>query len=370
MIITFLFTGIIIAMTPYITRRETVFGVLIPEGRVRDSFILKKKRNFSRITFGLSVLMSIPLIVFSGGDEGVMNAMAVYITIAIIVYIIIAYGIYYSYHKGVKAFKETFSPEERSMENQKIIVSTDFAKENIVVSNVLFAVINIIIIIGTIIIPIYFFDRIPYEVPTHWGPDGQVTTYTDRSISMFLTMPIMQLVMLGIMIVANHGIKVTKQKLNVARPKASRKQIIAFRYAMSKFLFGIATLTTLMFLMIQYFMVFGVQDGNYILIATGVITVFAVGGALYIAVKYGQGGERLKVSDEEVKLEAGENYDDDRYWKAGLIYINPKDPAVWVETRFGMGMTMNFGNKVGIMILVGILLAVAFITVLPFLLGM
>ena len=35
---------------------------------------------------------------------------------------------------------------------------------------------------------------------------------------------------------------------------------------------------------------------------------------------------------------------DDRYWKAGLIYSNPNDPAVWVEKRFGIGYTLNFAR--------------------------
>lgn len=35
---------------------------------------------------------------------------------------------------------------------------------------------------------------------------------------------------------------------------------------------------------------------------------------------------------------------EDRYWKAGLCYFNPKDPALLVEKRFGIGYTVNFGH--------------------------
>jgi uncharacterized membrane protein len=34
----------------------------------------------------------------------------------------------------------------------------------------------------------------------------------------------------------------------------------------------------------------------------------------------------------------------DAAWKAGLLYFNPADPAVFVETRMGVGWTVNFGN--------------------------
>ena len=35
---------------------------------------------------------------------------------------------------------------------------------------------------------------------------------------------------------------------------------------------------------------------------------------------------------------------EDRYWKAGVFYINPGDPALFVEKRFGIGYTMNLGH--------------------------
>lgn len=36
--------------------------------------------------------------------------------------------------------------------------------------------------------------------------------------------------------------------------------------------------------------------------------------------------------------------DDDKYWKAGIFYVNKEDPSVLVEKRFGVGWTLNFGN--------------------------
>ena len=47
---------------------------------------------------------------------------------------------------------------------------------------------------------------------------------------------------------------------------------------------------------------------------------------------------------------------EDRYWKAGVIYVNRKDPAVVVEKRFGIGYTMNFGHWISWLILLLILL--------------
>ncbi len=35
----------------------------------------------------------------------------------------------------------------------------------------------------------------------------------------------------------------------------------------------------------------------------------------------------------------------EHYRLGGRIYINPEDPLLWVEKRFGIGWTLNFGNR-------------------------
>jgi uncharacterized membrane protein len=41
---------------------------------------------------------------------------------------------------------------------------------------------------------------------------------------------------------------------------------------------------------------------------------------------------------------AGSDRDDDRFWKAGLVYVNRDDPALMVNARFGFALTPNLGN--------------------------
>ncbi|MDY3126835.1 MAG: DUF5808 domain-containing protein, partial [Corynebacterium sp.] len=44
---------------------------------------------------------------------------------------------------------------------------------------------------------------------------------------------------------------------------------------------------------------------------------------------------------------ASESPDNDQYFKWGMFYYNPQDPAVVVEKRFGVGMTLNFATWQG-----------------------
>ncbi len=53
-------------------------------------------------------------------------------------------------------------------------------------------------------------------------------------------------------------------------------------------------------------------------------------------------------------LTTGTDRDDDRFWKAGLLYVNRDDPAVVVGARFGVGWTLNLGNAAAWLIIAGI----------------
>ncbi len=42
--------------------------------------------------------------------------------------------------------------------------------------------------------------------------------------------------------------------------------------------------------------------------------------------------------------EREENDEDPKFWKLGMFYFNMTDKRLFVPKRFGIGMTLNFGN--------------------------
>jgi uncharacterized membrane protein len=82
------------------------------------------------------------------------------------------------------------------------------------------------------------------------------------------------------------------------------------------------------------------------------------------AFKVGQSGSRLEVDVVDDDVEGITNYDDDRFWRAGIFYINKNDPSIFVEKRFGVGWSINFGNPIGYFIL---FLPIVLILVISFL---
>jgi len=45
----------------------------------------------------------------------------------------------------------------------------------------------------------------------------------------------------------------------------------------------------------------------------------------------------------------------DECWKLGIIYYNPDDPALMIEKRFGIGWTLNFGNRLSWIVMAAIM---------------
>jgi len=54
--------------------------------------------------------------------------------------------------------------------------------------------------------------------------------------------------------------------------------------------------------------------------------------------------------------------DDDSHWIGGFLYFNKNDPSIFVEKRFGMGYTLNFGNQKSLITIgVSVILIVALV---------
>jgi uncharacterized membrane protein len=81
----------------------------------------------------------------------------------------------------------------------------------------------------------------------------------------------------------------------------------------------------------------------------------------FLAYRAGQGGWRWGESPESAYADSPPVGDRtrDECWKLGLFYVNRNDPALFVEKRFGIGWTVNFGNPRALYFFGGLLLFIA-----------
>lgn len=80
---------------------------------------------------------------------------------------------------------------------------------------------------------------------------------------------------------------------------------------------------------------------------------------IVLLARLGQGGSRLVPAEKSSTASAVPVGDRtlDQYWKLGVFYFNREDSAIFVEKRFGLGYSLNFGRPTAWVILALLLIA-------------
>ena len=354
--------GTIESIMPYVMRKNICFGVMLPEEANQLEVIQKLKKQFSMLSIALTFLSMLPI--FVGFLVDLTEEQLVFIgTIMIFVFLCGSFLNYYRCHRQVKALKQQHFNGHIQGADARIMIATDFRQQQLIVSNVWFAVIGMLIILITILVPILFYDRIPEYVPIHWGANGEITRWVAKSPRVFMVLPFSQMFTLLILLYTNYTFKSAKQFIIPKNPKASREQNQAYRYVMSKFIVVVGIVTLLTLMIPQFAIVRATPNMrwfNGLNLGLGVLLLASI---LYIAFKYGQGGERYR--SRQAEANSYRLVDDDRYWKLGVFYCNPNDPALFVEKRFGIGLTVNLARPGAWALIVGIIVLIVLMAVIP-----
>lgn len=164
--------------------------------------------------------------------------------------------------------------------------------------------------------------RIPERVPVHFGASGLPDGWAVKSVASVFLVPILGLVM-AIVLGASTAL------VSLARD--------ASRTLMTAYMGGIALIVQAMLLVLgsrSLDVALGLREGlgpsPWVFLA--LLLGWTFGGLVWIVV-------RMR------KMQLAAPVADDRYWKAGLIYVNRNDPSLVVPKRFGIGYTLNFGNR-------------------------
>jgi uncharacterized membrane protein len=153
----------------------------------------------------------------------------------------------------------------------------------------------------------------------------------------------------GLMLIVHRS----RPEIDAADPGASTLRYRRFLAVITRALLTMAALADLGLLLIalpdwQVYRLSGIGRALPVLpFAAGVLLLGAV------AARTGQGGSRLNGNVRGLAPAAGTDRDDDRFWKAGLLYVNRDDPALVVAARFGVGWALNYGNPVAWLLLAG-----------------
>lgn len=335
-----------LAFMPYWTRKTENFGVSIPEDEYFRADFKKLRFQYTRNLVGIHLILSVMLIVLS--KYLVEDKLFIAFIVLLTLYLLLSFLLYLPPHFQMKRVKE----KENWFSDQKQItmIDTSFHAEKTTLSSFWFSI-PFLIVVATTTYTFFVYDAIPNKIPMHTSFSGHVT-YDDKTVGNLLIMPAMQVFMLFIFIMINYIIKNAKQQVDVKNPERSKVQNMHFRKRWSGFIIIMSVLMSILFTFIQFTFIYPALLPYSDAVIITFLAIILI-GVIYLSVRTGQGGSRIKVeaNNQPNVIER----DEDRHWKLGQFYVNKNDPAIFIEKRFGIGWTNNWAHPISWILLVTII---------------
>jgi uncharacterized membrane protein len=190
-------------------------------------------------------------------------------------------------------------------------------------------------------------SQIPERFPVHWGPNGQPNRWSGRD-------------WFGVYGPLLIGAATNVSTLALAWLIARQSRQTMMRYLTVRSVQFLIYPLTFTFIVVSVLPLLQLQASQVprLMLAIMLFTFLAVAALLFWSYR--------KLNAPSAGQEVVPEPQSDHFWKAGLFYYNPNDPAILVAKRVGIGYTLNFANKFCWLILAGILLLALF----PALLGL
>ena len=344
--ICFLPVAVIFVILPYIGRKTLSFGISIPSDRYADERLVKLRKSFASsvgITGALfTAVYAIAVILLAEYAVAFMSGL-------LLLLLVIVYALYIKRWRLVKALKEKEGWAD--VVRSTAVADTRFQTAKRAVSPAWF-MLYALIIFASVFIGILLYDDMPGQVVQRIDFQGNVTQMASKSVGLVLFVPVTQAVMSIVFAFVYWTMLRTPPVLDPDNPEVSSRQNAVFRYRWSAFVVFGGAVMLLIFLALQLSFV-QVIDSNMSFLLSMIGAGLFVVGAVVLAVWTGQSGSRVRMGRK--KDGSTIRRDDDKYWRWGIVYVNKEDPALFVEKRFGVGFTINFGRPAAVVIIIGLL---------------
>ncbi len=341
--ITIVFTGAVFALLPRLTRPDVYFAVTVPAD-FRDSpagrAIAARFRRWTIATAGAAL--------------GVVGAAAAahrprLVIVAVVLQILALVPPFLAARRRTRPFavapsslrEAALSPHGRRGGIDAVLHAGPF----------------LLVAAAAVVIAIRW-ASLPDRIPIHWGLTGRADDWAARTPGNVALMLGAMGVLCAVLAVMSWQIGYRVRRVRADGPAAAAETRFRrlLRTALVIGLYVLAMPAVLLGLL-----AFDVESHTPLIWLVPMLALLALVG---IAAWCGQGGARLAAAAGDAqpgKAPVGDRTADDA-WKAGLFYFNREDPALFVEKRFGIGYTFNFGNPwswVLLALLVGVPLALA-----------
>ena len=225
-----------------------------------------------------------------------------------------------------------------------------------------------LITVATALIAIDRWAEIPQTVATHWGPGMEADAWADKSITTVFVPTMINVFLIALLLLITWAL--TKVRVHNRNDRTSKGHLrtyagIAASNQGAGFLVFVLAIPIALMQVTNYLPAYEhLIPVTFILIL--VASTLGVVGLLAITVLHLQRATSLLNAMDFGGTK--ESPDNDEFYKWGMFYYNPDDPAVMVEKRFGVGLDFNYARWQAKVFVVFVALILVGSLALPFIL--
>jgi uncharacterized membrane protein len=337
------FFAVMMCLAPAVTRPTVAFGVRVPPERARATVIRRERHAYYWRTAAIGACCTVAALLLAGHGSWWLTRIIALLEVAA------DFGCFWIARNKITAVKHA----EHWYAGHRQVVATDTSwRTDPPRFPVCWLVPALIVITATVIVGVVRYPDLPARLAVGFGrrgaPKSVVSAFGIVAGQLWVT-----LLWTGLMLIVYRS----RPDIEATDAAASTRRYRRFLAACTRAVLTLLALVNLSLLLAalrswQVYRLSGLGSALPVLpLVTGLL-ILAV-----TIVRTGQGGYRLSARGPTRSQAAGIDRDDDRFWKAGLIYLNRDDPAILVGARFGVGWTFNVANPMSWLIIAGIVAA-------------
>ncbi|AMD88179.1 hypothetical protein AXF14_12055 [Actinomyces radicidentis] len=333
--------GLLLALTPAMSRDTVPLGVSVPADRVKAPVVLAALHHWRLTCLAVTVVLS--AILLASSTAGVLKTHAGLPVSLIIGQIAVLLMVWARLRRPIVDAKRADDWYESRPVRLVATVTTEAGPTPMGHRHLLWYVAGVAALLLAGAFTIARYSALPDPYPFHWDASGRVDGWTRLSRWAVLEPTIVGLLTLAVCLgcsVATGRRLVSRVPIDGDRHRseelaAGRARIIAHGVGA----IGLATAIVFSGITILPTLGSGGIGQALVLVPTvlmGVVLVLMVSALIRLAHRH------PRTCDGDA-----DSPDEDAHWPWGLVYVNPADPALMVPKRNGAGLTINMGHPVG-----------------------
>lgn len=343
-----LLVGVMFYALPWLTRPTIPLGVSVPSTRIDDPAVVTAIRRY-RVGIVVVTVVSLAVGVLSATLSPVGRAL-----LPILVVLVGTLAVYLITRRGIQRAKRDGAWYRDVPVRLTATITTD--RRHLPGPAIGWYLAGVVVLMATIVIGAAAYDHLPDPLPVHWNADGVADRFAAKGIWSVFGPVILGLVMVAFFFVLaalmrRWPIRSAASDSPEASARIAHEQTRLLQGLLGQISFAIA-LTFSLIAVVSW-----LTPGTPAIILFTVLLplVLIVVVLLVFVVRYRRAMAAARSGATPSDSPVREAPDDDRFWKAGSIYVNRSDPAFIVPKRFGVGWTVNLGHPAGIIVGVVIL---------------